>query len=461
MSFLKSNPYRKPLIALAIPIVIQNLLSSLVNSADTVMLNFVGQDAISAVSLATQISTILFMFYYGLGTGPTMLCAQYYGKGEIEAVRIVEGIAMRISLSISVIMAVLALAIPRYLMLIFTSDEALITLGIDYLRCVSLAYVCWGIVEVYLSVLRSIGQVKLSMFLNMLAFGLNIILNAVFIFGLLGAPKLGAAGVALGTSLSRLAELFGCILVSARRKDVQLDLRYMFRSNRVLFRDFCNMALPALGNDIIWGLAFSVYSVILGHLGSDAVAANSLATVVRNFGTIMCFGMSSAGGILLGQYIGENRSEDAREAAKELVFLTLVSCAIGAVIILAVNYPVVQLAALSDTSKRYLRGMLFINSYYIFGAGLNTTLICGVFRAGGDSKFGFKVDCIDMWCYAVPLGLLTAFVLKLPVLWVYFFMCTDEFAKWPWVIGHYRKGKWLMNITRDDWAGDGKAGQES
>lgn len=193
-----------------------------------------------------------------------------------------------------------------------------------------------------------------------------------------------------------------------------------------------------------------MYSVIIGHLGSDAVAANSFVIVVRNFGTVLCFGMASAGGILLGNEIGENRLEDARQDAKRLMKLTIISGAFGGLLILAATPIVLRYATLSDTAMHYLKYMLLINTYYVMGTAVNTTLIAGVFRSGGDSRFGFICDTIDMWCYAVPLGFFAAFVLKLPVMWVYFLLCTDEFVKWPWVLKHYRSGKWLHNITRDN-----------
>lgn len=435
---------------LVLPIVVQNLLSAAVSSADVVMLNYVGQSAISAVSLAAQYASILFMVYYGLGTGATMLCAQYYGKGDMQAIRVVEGIALRFSLVISIAFSACALTIPHLMMQIFTNDPELISLGSVYLRYMSITYLCWGVIEVYLSVLRSIGRVTVSMCMNILAFALNILLNAVFIFGLFGAPRLGVAGVAIATAVSRVAELAACLIVSALSRDIKLSFRYMLLRNRLLFQDFIRLSLPALGNDVVWGVGFSMYSVIMGHMGTDAVAANSLVTVVRNFGTILCFGIASAGGILLGKVIGEGRLEDARRNASQLMKLTVVSGALGGLLILAATPFVLRYATLSGQAMEYLKFMLLINTYYVMGAAVNTTLIAGVFRAGGDSRFGFICDTIDMWVYAVPLGFLAAFVLKLPVMAVYFLLCTDEFVKWPWVLKHYRSGRWLNNITRDD-----------
>lgn len=447
---LRKDTFYSQIFKLVLPIIIQNLLSAAVSSADVVMLNYVGQSSISAVSLASQYANVLFMVFYGLGTGATMLCAQYYGKGDKKAIQVVEGIALRFSMLISAAFAAMALFFPEVMMRLFTNDTELITVGASYLRFMSVSYLCWGITEVYLAVLRSVGRVTISTALNVLAFSLNIILNAVFIFGLFGAPKLGAMGVAIATSLSRLTELMACFVVSHLSKDIKLDFRYLFVRNKPLFSDFVKLSLPALGNDISWSVAFSMYSVILGHLGTDVVAANSFVVVVRNFGTVMCFGMASAGGILLGNMIGENKMEEAQAGSKKLMKLTVISGAIGGLIILAATPFVLKYASLSEQAMHYLKYMLLINTYYVMGAAVNTSLICGVFRAGGDSKFGFVCDTIDMWCYAVPLGFIAAFVLKLPVMAVYFLLCTDEFVKWPWVIGHYRSGKWLNNITRDN-----------
>ena len=445
------NPFYGQIIRLVIPVVIQNLLSAAVSSADVVMLNYVSQDAISAVSLASQYANVLFMIYYGLGTGATMLCAQYYGKKDYMAIRAVEGIALRFSLIVSAVFAVLALCVPEQMMRLFTNEQRLIELGADYLRYMSVAYLCWSVIEVYLSVLRSMERVTICMVLNMVAFGLNVLLNAVFIFGLFGAPKMGVSGVALATAISRVMELLGCILVSICSKEVKLDLRYLFIRNKPLLSDFVKLALPALGNDVVWGVGFSMYSVILGHLGSDAVAANSLVTVVRQFGTVLCYGMASAGGILLGKLIGERQPEELiRRDASLLIRLTIACGVLGGLLVLAATPFVLRYATLSETAMGYLKTMLLINTYYITGTALNTTMICGIFRSGGDSKFGFYCDLIDMWAYAVPLGFFSAFVLKLPVRWVYFLLMTDEFVKWPFVIRHYKKGQWLRNITRDN-----------
>lgn len=450
---LKLNPQERAaygdLIKLAFPIMIQNLFSAAISSVDVIMLNTVGQAAISAVSLAVQYTSILFMVFYGLGTGATILCAQYWGKGDLHAIEKVQGIALRFSILASFLFAIPAVMIPEQMMLIFTNDAQLIELGASYLQIISVSYLCWGISEIYLSVLRSIERVTVSTALNVSALLVNILLNAVFIFGWFGAPKMGVRGVALATSLSRVLQLIACFAVSAKSRDVKLRLSLMFQKGGTLLNDFIRLALPALANDVSWGTAFSMYSVIMGHMGTDVVAANSLVVVVRNFGTVMCFGIGSASGIYVGKKIGANQMEEADTAASRSLRLTVVTGLIGGILVALASPFVLRFASLSDTAMGYLRVMLMINTYYIMGAAVNTTLIAGLFRAGGDSRFGFICDTIDMWGYAVPLGFLAAFVFKLPPMVVYFLLCTDEFVKWPWVLRHYRSKKWLKNITRE------------
>ena len=366
---------------LAVPIIIQNLLSAAVNSADVIMLNYVGQSAISAVSLAANYSNILFMVYYGIGTGASLLCSQYAGKKDFQAIHVVEGIALRFSVLISLLVALVAFTAPQMMLRLFTNDPELITIGSSYIRIMGVTYICWGISEIYLAVLRSIGRVTISMALNMLAFILNIFLNAVFIFGLFGAPKLGATGVAIATAASRLIQLIGCVVVSSFSKNVKLNLAYMFLRSKVLFQDFIRLSLPALGNDLSWSVAFSM---------------------------------------LLGQIMGKGDLEKSRRYASRMLKLTVITGALGGLIVLAITPFVMKFASLNDTAMHYLKYMLLINTYYIMGSAVNTALIAGVFRAGGDTKFGLICDTVDMWVYAVPLGFFAAFVLKLPVLWFTF-----------------------------------------
>ena len=431
------------------PMAIQNLISSAVNSADVIMLGYIGQTAIAASSLAGNVAFILFMISTGLSSGLVMLGAQYWGKKDTEAIKTLLGIGLRICCSVEIIVACIAAFYPRILMLIFTKDEALIAEGCRYLRAASFSYVCLSFSQMFQAGFKSIERVKIVTITSTTSLFLNIGLNAVFIFGLLGVPKMGITGVGIATSIARFIEMVICFIYAGRQTDIKFSVTCVFRRNKLLTRDFFKYSLPAVGNELVWGSAFAMYSVIMGHLGEDIVAANSVVNTVRQLGSVLCFGMAYGGAIVVGKYMGAGDMAVAERNASRLARVTIFSGVLGAVLLICL-YPVLPyIADLNETAAHYRNILLFINSYSLIGASINTVLICGIFRAGGDSKFGFVADIINMWCVSVPLGLLAAFVFKLPPLWVYFILFLDEFEKMPFVIHHYFKKGWLRNITRD------------
>lgn len=451
MNTAKENPssFYKDMFRLAFPIVIQNLITTAVSSADVVMLGWVSQTALSAGSLASQIMFILNLVYAGISSGIGMLAAQYWGKRDIRRVEEIMGIGLKLSIPVSFLFFVLACFFPQILMMIFTSEQELIQEGIPYLKIVGISYLFMSVSQVYLCTMRSVERVVFATFTNASALILNICLNVVFIFGLFGLPQMGIVGVALATTIARGVELLLCMGDNCRFREIRLNLQLLLRHNQVLFQDFLRYSLPAFGNEVCWGLAFSMYSVIMGHLGSDMVAANAVVIVARNLGTVVCFGIANAGAILLGIAIGAGHMERVKADASRFCRITFLGGIVGGGLIFLLRPVFMNMADLTEVSKGYLRGMLFINMYYVLGQAMNTTLICGVFRSGGDSRWGFVCDIIDMWLFSVPLGFVSAFVLSLPPLTVYFLICLDEFVKMPFVYRHYKSYRWLKNITRE------------
>ena len=444
----EAKSFYKSLTHVVGPMALQNLISAAVNSADIIMLGYVGQTAIAATSLAGNVAFILFMISTGLSSGLVMLSAQYWGKKDIDSIKTLLGIALRICCSVEIAVAIVAAVYPRALMLIFTNDPAMITEGCKYLRAVSISYVCLSFAQMYQAAFKSIERVKIVTICSTATLFLNIGLNATFIFGLFGVPKMGIIGVGIATSIARFIEMLFCFGYAAFQKDVNFSLSCIFRRNKLLTRDFFKYSMPAVGNELVWGAAFAMYSVIMGHLGEDIVAANSVVNTVRQLASVLCFGMAYGGAIVLGKSMGAGQLDVAERNASRLAKVTILSGVFGCVLMLCL-YPVLPfIADLNETAAHYRNILLFINSYSLIGAATNTVLICGIFRAGGDSKFGFIADIINMWCVSVPLGLLAAFVLKLPPLWVYFILYLDEFEKLPIVIHHYFKKGWLKNITR-------------
>ena len=449
----EKRAFYKHTAAIAAPIALQNFMDAAVGSADVIMLSFVSQAALAASSLAGQVMFVMQMLMFGISSGASVLAAQYWGKGDRCAVEKVMGLSLRITILIGAAFSLAALCVPQLIMRIFTDDAVLIGVGVEYLRYLSPAYVLGGFAQIYLSVMRSAGRVVMTAAIHCSAVAMNVVLNACFIFGWGPFPQLGIMGVALATTITRAAEVLVCLIDGLWFSSIRLRVKYLFARAGQLTKDFMGMAIPAASNDIIWGLAFSVYSMILGHLSSDIVAANSVATVLRNLGTVMCFGTSNAAAIVLGKTLGENRLAEARVYAKRFVGMAVWTALIGGAAMMLLR-PVVMdfmhlYVTVTDVAKQELHQMIFINAYYILGVSLNTMLICGIFRSGGDVKYGLVCDAITMWGYAVPVGLICAFVLKLPEMWVYFILCLDEFVKLPINFWYYRKRKWLRNITRD------------
>jgi putative MATE family efflux protein len=344
-------------------------------------------------------------------------------------------------------------------MLLFTSDQDLVATGASYLRIAGPSYLLMSISLVYLCFIRSMERVRISTLITSISLVLGIGLNALFLFGLFGTPKLGVVGVALATTIAQAFQLAWCLLDSRRRAShVRLRLNALFARSPLLFRDYLRYASPVLGNECVWGGAIAMYAVILGHLGADVIAANALASVVSDLATVMSLGVASGGAILLGKEIGEKRLEQARGDASRLCKLALLCGVVGGILILLARPLLLQTVPLMGAASGYLAVMLVINAYYVIGKSINATVIVGIFCAGGDSRFGLINDALVMWGVCVPLGLLCAFVFRLPAMVVYFVLCLDEFVKMPFIYRHYRRFTWLKNITRD-FSSEGRAEQ--
>ncbi len=437
------------LFVLVIPIVIQNLITSAVSMADVVMLGRVDQTSISASSLAGQVMFLLNVVFFGLNSALTILASQYWGKRDTKVISKILGIGLIISVVITATAAFCAFFFPYHVIRIWTNVPELIDAGAVYLRYVALAYIFMGISQPYLTILKSCERVLFSTILSGSTLIINVILNALLIFGIGPFPQMGIRGAALATTISCGVGFSVCLFDFFRQNALPKNVVQMFRIPRALVKDFIKYSLPAFINDAMWGLAFNMNSIIMGHLGSDIVAANSVVSVARDLVTVVGFGISAAASIMLGKEIGENRLKDAKKDASSIMCVAIISTIISGLVLLVISPIVPGLVKVSATAAHYLRIMLLINVVYQMGQIINTVLIASLFRCGGDSKYGMILDIACMWGFAVPLGLISAFVLKLPPLIVYILMCTDEFAKMPFAIYHYLNGGWIKNITRD------------
>ena len=445
-----NRAFYRQFFAIVIPIAVQNLISSAVGVADTLMLGYVSQTALAASSLAGQIMFILNTIHFGLAAGITMLVAQYWGKGDMVTIEKVLAIGEKISLGVSAVFFSGAVFFPGALMRFYTDDLNMIAAGSQYLRVVGFSYLFLGLSQPYLAAMKSIEQVRTSTLINSTALVLNIVLNATFIFGWLpGVPPMGIQGVALATVIARLVEFLLCIIAGERFRKLRLRPRLLLLHSNALMKDFIRYSLPAIGNDFFWGLAVSMYSVIMGHLGEDLVAAYSVISTIRNLAMVFGFGVANGTAIILGKSIGANLMQKAESDAKLLIKLTLVSALAGSAVVLLCPLVITRVMELTELARWYLNIMIWVSAVYVIGPPVNTCFMCGIFRAGGDSKFGFWLDFFWLWFLFVPVGFLLAFVAHLPPIWVFIWLSLDEFSKMPLVYAHYRKKTWLNNITRD------------
>ncbi len=357
---------------------------------------------------------------------------------------------MKAAIIVTAIFTVAALLIPDLLMRIFTNDPAVISEGMKYLRIVAFSYVLMGITQVYLFIMRSVERVVVATVVYLVSLICNVILNAIFIFGLIGCPAMGIQGAALGTLAARFVELI-LVFGYARlfNKDIKFRFRYLMRTDKLLVRDFLRYALPVVMNEVMWGLGTAANTAILGHMGSAAVAANSVAQVARQLATVVAFGLSSATAIYLGKTIGEKKFEHAKAYAHRFLLLSVVMGAIGGVIILVAAPVTAALLSLTPAAKSYLKFMFFVMSYFVIAQSFNTTMVVGTFRSGGDTRFGLIMDVATMWGCSILFGFLAAFVFHCGVPVVYIILMSDELIKVPITWIRYRSYKWLKDVTRE------------
>lgn len=436
--------------SLVMPMALQNLINVGVTATDVFMLGRVGEKVLSGASLAGQIQFIMMLVFFGITAGATVLTAQYWGKKDTQTIEKILGMGLSAGLLIAFCFTVLAFVIPDRLMSIYTSDAIVIREGAKYLRIVGLSYLFMAVTQVYLNIMRSIERVVVATVVYFVSLIVNICINAVLIFGMLGAPEMGIEGAAVGTLCARITETVLVIFYAKfRNQVVKIRIRYLVCIDKVLLMDYIRYSMPVVLNELMWGLGTSCNTAIVGHLGSEAVAANSVAQVARQLAMVVAFGISNAAGIWLGKTIGEKKMEHAKAYAREFAIISVALGVAGGVLILIFGPVAANFLTLSELSQKYLRFMFFVMSYFVVGQAFNSTMVCGVLRSGGDTRFGLYMDVISMWGCSILLGAVAAFVFHASVPVVYAILLSDEVIKVPVCLWRYRQYKWLNDVTRE------------
>jgi putative MATE family efflux protein len=436
---------------LVIPLSLQNLINVGLPAADVFMLGRVSEEVLAGSAIANQIQMIMILLLFGLGSGLTVLAAQYWGKKDIKTIEKILAMGIKTAILIASIFTIVAVAFPYHVIGIFTDNQVVIAYGVQYLRIVAISYVFMGFTMSYLLIMRSVEKVIVATVIYSCSLTLNILLNALLIFGLWGIfPAMGIVGAAIGTVIARVLEVV-LIFGYARffNKTIKLRLRYFKKSERLLRRDFIKYAMPVVINEAVWGLAIAANTAILGHMSSSAIAANSAAQVVRQFFQVASFGMAGATAIYVGKTLGEQKLEEAKAYARRFTQLSVIMGVIGGALILATSPLIISMLNFDDGARFYLQFMLIVMSYYVVVQAYNATNIVGTFRAGGDTRFGIYADFFSMWTGSLALAFIASRILGLGVPVVYVLLMSDEIIKIPITAIRYRTYKWLKNVTRD------------
>lgn len=420
---------------------------ALVPVSDAVMLVAMDKDAMSAVSLAGQVFFVFNLFNYALMAGLSMFAAQYWGKGDIKSIEKLLGYATRLVIPVTIVFFSMAMFMPDAVMRIYTHEEVIIAHGINYLRIVSLAYIFEGVAQLYTAVLKNTDHVKVCTVITVTMVVLNIILNAVFIYGLFGVPAKGEKGAALATSISSLYGAVAVLVAMIIKCPARIRISCIFKVDMSMRRDFSKYSFALLINQMFWGIGFTLVTVIIGHLNADVIAANAIAAVVKDLASCFCWSLADGGAIMVGNELGAGDLERGKKYGQKIVNLAIASGIILGVITAALAYPISRLTNLDPVSADYLFYMLLMCVYYILGRSINSVIIGGIFAAGGDTKFGMICDLVTMWVFIIPAGALAAFVFHAPPLVVYFILNLDEMIKIPVVFHHFKKYKWVKNLV--------------
>lgn len=450
MIITRDKRFYRLLFSIALPIAVQNLITFMVSMVDTLMVGALGEIQLSAVSIANNLFFVLTILMFGLAGGSNIMISQYWGKGNVKTIHKILAIMYRVCLLITGIFIFIALFLPKYFMGIFTTDKAVIDFGASYLRIVCIGYLFYSITNCTIMMLRSVKTVSISIIVYTASLVVNSMLNWILIFGNLGAPELGIRGAAIATVCARITE-FSIVLVFTfiYERKIGLKLEHLLKLDKEILKDYVGLCTPVLCNELLWAIGASMISVIVGRMGTEVVAANSINGVAHQFVTVFIFGMSNATAVIIGNTIGEGKKEKAKEYAYSIGIFSVVMGCISGLMILLIKPFVVNFYNVSYSTKLIAMEIMTVTSGIIVFQSLASNFMIGVLRGGGDAKFVLINDLIFMWLVAIPGGFFVAFVLELPVALVFLVIKCDEILKSLTSVYRVISGKWVNDVTKD------------
>lgn len=449
--FRTDKSFYATVFAITVPIALQNIISLGVNLMDTIMLGQLGDLAITAANLGGQPFFILNILGFGLASGANVLIAQYWGKGDMDRIRRIFALSLRVVLLASGLFTLAGLLVPRQLMSIFSSDPAVIEASVEYLFTLSFSFMLFSLSNCYLMCLRAVEQVKVSMVIYTCSFFINVFFNWCFIFGQLGSPAYGIQGAAMGTVMARAFE-FGAVIVYMLfvEKRVGFKPGHLLLNSQGLGKDYLRNSAPVVGNELLWGLGMSMITMTIGRMGSSFVAASSIANVMNQLCGVFTFGIANATAVLCGKTIGSGQGRAAAQRVANSLLVVGELLSLGAMVLLLVlRGPVLQLYDVTAETSTTAYALLTILALLQPVVGFSSVCVVGILRGGGDVNTNFILDCGLLWLEAVPLGLLGAFVFHWSAPVVFFAMRSDNILKTVIALPRVFSGKWIRNVTRD------------
>jgi putative MATE family efflux protein len=449
MSLFRDSAYFKTLMRIAVPIASQHFITSSLNAVDVIMIGQLGETAVAAVGLANQVFFLLILLLFGISSGAAMFTAQFWGKEDIESIHKVLGIGLMLGIASSLLFSFAALVFPEFILSIYSKDPAVIALGSTYLRRVALSYVFTSITFSFASVLRSTENVKLPMFVSIVALSINTVLNYLLIFGNFGFPKMGVEGAAIATLIARSLECVTLLTLTYRlRTPVAACLSQLLGFNRDFILRYLKIALPVMFNEMMWSLGITVYNIVYARIGTESIAAVNISATIENMAFVLFIGISNAAAIMIGKRIGANEEDQAFIYGRRTLMLGMAGAVLVGIIILVGKDAVLSLYQISETARQYASLILTITSFVLWIRVSNMIMIVGIFRSGGDTRFSFILDVGSVWLVGVPFALIGAFVFHLPVYGVVLMIMAEEVVKMFIGFWRFSSRKWINNLTQ-------------
>lgn len=445
----RNKEYNTGLALIALPIIAQNFVSSLLNMIDVTMIGQLGDTAIASVGQAGQVFFLMLLMLFGINSGVGVFVAQLWGKGDVASIRKVQGIGLSMGLASSLILCLIALLVPDALLRLFSSDAAVISEGSAYLRIIAWSYIPTAITFSYSATLRGVGLVRIPMIVSISAILLKTFLNYALILGHFGLPAMGIEGAAIATVISRSVEVVALLLITyLQRLPPAASPKELLGFDRPFLAAVMKTSLPVVLNETLWALGTITYNVVYGHIGTESYAAVQIAATIESLAFVIFIGISEASGILIGNRIGANQEEKAFDYARRSLGIAMVG-AIGMGFVIYLLSPfMLNFYHISAVAHEHARNILTVMACVLWIKVTNLMLIIGILRAGGDTRFSLFLDAGSVWLVGVPLAWIGAFVLHLPVSGVYLLVVSEEFVKFGFALWRFFSRRWITNLAR-------------